>query len=315
MKGAFLVMKFRKTAAVITAVILAFSLSSCLKYQGDILSSTTAPADDATDTDIGEPTEPQQDNNGETPVTPTGEQPQTDAQNPGENTTGAGKTEATTSGSQQTAKPNPTTTTTPSQSSGSKTNGFDVMKSGNFYWKGRMLNEEGQVVPAEMASTKNSLYVATNLQGADVGILIQGKNTYLIYPRIKGYMNMKSLLSLTGMSGDFFDTESFDFSSLGSLSSATSTHQENFNNKDCTAYVFNESSGTTEIFMSGSSFVGMRSTDSRGNVLSAIYVDYLTSKVPADKSAPPSGYTEYSGVKTVSFVSELMKDMNVSSTN
>lgn len=307
-------MKFRKAAAVITAVILAFSLSSCLKYNGDILSSTTAPADNATDTDIGEPTEPRQDNNGETPAAPTGEQ-QTDAQNPAENTTGAGKAESTTSGSPQTAKPNTPTATKPSQSSGSTTNGFDVMKSGNFYWKGRMLNEEGQVVPAEMASTKNSLYIATNLQGADVGILIQGKNTYLIYPRIKGYMNMKSLLSLTGMSGDFFDTESFDFSSLGSLSSATSTHQENFNNKDCTAYVFNENSGTTEIFMSGSSFVGMRSTDSRGNMLSAIYVDYLTNKVPADKSAPPSDYTEYSGVKTVSFVSELMKDMNVSSTN
>ena len=109
MKGAFLVMKFRKAAAVITAVILAFSLSSCLKYNGDILSSTTAPADNATDTDIGEPTEPQQDNNGETPAAPTGEQ-QTDAQNPDENTTGAGKAEATTSGSPQTAKPTSRTT-------------------------------------------------------------------------------------------------------------------------------------------------------------------------------------------------------------
>ena len=156
---------------------------------------------------------------------------------------------------------------------------------------------------------KKAVRVQEGLSGVEVALTKCCDMLTKMPDTANGYMNMNPLLAATGMSDYFFDSDSFDF---GSLSDTTSTHKENFNNRDSTAYVFSENGGTTEIFMSGNSFVGMRSTDSRGTVLSAIYVDYLTNKYHADKSVPPSGYTEYSGVvKAISFVSKLMKNMDM----
>lgn len=308
-------MKFRKITAALAATVLAFSFGGCLKYDGDILNSTTSPADTVTDTN-GSIVSP--DNNqtpGVTDATNAGADSEAPTSN-GQSVTPNTVTEATTKGGSQTSSGNEVTTNKQTNSvTPSGTNGFDVIKSGTFYWKGSMMDETGSMTPTEMASTKDSLYMSANLSGADVALLIKGKNTYIIYPKIKGYMNMKTLMSLSGIDENMFDTSAIDFSGLGNLSDATSTKQTTFNNKSCTDYVFTGSGGTTEIFMSGNSFIGMRSTDSSGKTLSAMYVDYLTGNVPADKSAPPSGYTEYSGVKAISFMTELAKDMDVDTSN
>lgn len=320
-------MKFRKITSAFAAAALALSFGGCLKYTGDML-NTTVPSE----TGVSSQQETEHPNNtDESGVTSAGEI-QTDA-NGSEvyvvPTTGTAGLETTTSAGSQTVTPNnpntpdnpntpntPATTTPSSQNQTVPTvNGLDVLKSGNFYWKGRMQDENGVITPTEMASTKDSLYMSTSLNGANVALLMKNKVTYIIYPKIKGYMNMKLLMTASGIDDDMFDTSALDFSSLGNLADATSKKNERFNGKDCIDYVFTESGSTTEIFMSGNSFVGMRSTDSSGKTLSVMYVDYLTGNVPADKSAPPAGYTEYSGVKAISFMTELAKDMDIDAEN
>lgn len=319
-------MKFRKITAALAAAALALSFGGCLKYSGDLL-NTTAPSEDGVTSQHGD----EQPNNPTDPGTTSAGEIQTDASGSEiyvAPTTAADKnnnqqgTETTASGGSQTVTPNKPSTpdnsvTSPSQQNPStpSVSGLDVLKSGNFYWKGRMQDENGVITPTEMASTKDSLYMSTNLNGADVALLVKNKVTYIIYPKIKGYMNMKLLMTASGIDDDMFDTSALDFSSIGDLADATSKKNERFNGKDCIDYVFTESGATTEIFMSGNSFVGMRSTDSSGKTLSVMYVDYLTGNVPADKSAPPAGYTEYSGVKAISFMTELAKDMDIDAEN
>lgn len=307
-------MKIRKITAVLSAVILALSFGGCLKYDGDILTSSSTPEDDTsvenniTETDMPTDNPPVVD---DTTENVDGQGDETTAEN--RNEPGKTDSEPTSAKNHQTVTPSTEPSTSKTQKPNPVTptkNGFDVIKSGTFYWKGRMQDEDGVFTPTEMASTKNSLYMSTSLNGADVALLIKGKDTYIIYPRIKGYMNMKMLMSLSGIDDEMFDTSAMNFDDLGNLSDATSTKQTTFNGKSCTDYVFQSSDGTTEIFMSGASFLGMRATDTNGKQISAMYVDYLTDKVPADKCAPPAGYTEYSGVKVMSFISELTKDMD-----
>ncbi len=336
-------MKFRKFSAVFAAVAVALSFGGCLRYSGDLLQLTVSGENDATS---GQDSE--QRYTVEYPNATLAAESQTASDVLGTSadfsTTGTtGNTvsepvnDATAAGADsQTSQPNDVTASnaqdTPSttvasnasattvassqtQSDASTVSGLDVLKSGNFYWKGRMQDETGVVTPTEMASTKDSLYMSTNLNGADVAMLIKGGTTYIVYPKIKGYMNMKLLMTASGMDADMFDTSALDFSSIGSLSEATSQKNTQFDGKDCVGYAFTESGATTEIFMSGNSFLGMRSTDSSGNTLSVMYVDYLTGTVPDDKSGLPADYTEYSGLKAISFMTELAKDMDIDTEN
>lgn len=332
-------MKFRKLSAAFAAAAVALSFGGCLRYSGDLLQLTVSDESGSTLTQNAE-----QQYTVEIPNATSAAEGQTASDglvtNADSSTTGvAGNAvsepvndvtaaaadsqtsqpnEVITSNSQSTpsttAASNASATTAPSsqtQSDASTVSGLDVLKSGNFYWKGRMQDETGAVTPTEMASTKDSLYMSTNLNGADVAMLIKGGTTYIVYPKIKGYMNMKLLMTASGMDADMFDTSALDFSSIGSLSEATSQKNTQFDGKDCVGYAFTESGATTEIFMSGNSFLGMRSTDSSGNTLSVMYVDYLTGTVPADKSGLPVDYTEYSGLKAISFMTELAKDMDI----
>ncbi len=313
-------MKFRKAAAVLAALVTALSFGGCLQYSGDLLQTTDMTEDTVTDSLQAEQPNTVYENGSEivgetqngaetsvaylTPATDTGADvtPSTPSQS-----------EAVTSGGSQT-NTSGNSVTTPSQQSQSQQSvtGLDVLKSGTFYWKGSMQDETGEITPTEMASTSDSLYMSTSLNGADVSMLLKNGTTYIIYPKIKGYMNMKLLMKASGMDDDMFDTSALDFSSIGQLTEADSKKNTQFNGKDCVDYVFTESEGTTEIFMSGSSFLGMRSTDSSGKTLSVMYIDYLTGTVPADKCGLPTGYTEYSGLKAISFMTELAKDMDIS---
>lgn len=322
-------MKFKKITAVLAAAALTLSFGGCLQYSGDLL-VTTSPSEntengetgvdvsdirgDVTGSEVTNSGETITDANGSEVYTPVTEQGGADTPSSSSDDT---KTTTVPSQSGNPSSPNTPGTTNPSSqtSQTSTVSGLDVLKSGNFYWKGRMQDADGVVTPTEMASTKDSLYMSTSLNGADVAILVKNGTTYIIYPKIKGYMNMQLLLKASGIDDDFFDTSALDFSAIGDLKDATSTKSESFNGKNCTDYVFTASGATTEIFMSGNSFVGMRSTDSSGKTLSVMYVDYLTGNVPADKSAPPAGYTEYSGVKALSFMTELAKDMDVDTSN
>ncbi len=325
-------MKIRQIAAVISAAALVLSLSSCLDYKNESETTTEENSDNGGEYGNSNDIETVTDENGsvfvlieETSIVSVG---QTEAQtaapvisNDATDSSQVSNDTVTTPQSSTGGNTNTNANTNTNTNSGGSTTtksqktGLDVLKSGTFYWKGSMVDSDGTSTPTEMAATSDSLYISTSMSGAQIGLLMKGSDTYIIYPKIKGYMNMSTLSSIPGLgldSDDFLDRSAADFSDLGDLSDADSTKQTTFNGKSCTAYVFGGSGSTTEIYMSGATLLGMQTLNSgTGKVESAMIFDALYATVPSDKSGIPSGYTEYKGLKAISFMTQLAQDMDI----
>lgn len=324
-------MKIRQIAAVITAAALVLSLSSCLSYGNDSETTTEENSDSSGEYNNSGEIETVTDENGsvfvlveETSIVSVGQtEAQTQAPVISDDSTDASQaSNETVTTTQSSTGGNTNTNTNSNTNSGGTTTksqktGLDVLKSGTFYWKGTMVDADGTSTPTEMAATSDSLYISTSMSGAQIGLLMKGSDTYIIYPKIKGYMNMSTLSSIPGLgldSDDFLDRSAADFSDLGNLSDADSTKQTTFNGKSCTAYVFGGSGSSTEIYMSGATLLGMQTINSStGKVESAMIFDVLYATVPSDKSGIPSGYTEYKGLKAISFMTQMAQDMDIDS--
>lgn len=324
-------MKIRQIAAVITAAALVLSLSSCLSYGNDSETTTEENSDNGGEYNNSGEIETVTDENGsvfvlveETSIVSVGQtEAQTETPVISDDSTDASQaSNETVTTTQSSTGGNTNTNTNSNTNSGGTTTksqktGLDVLKSGTFYWKGTMVDADGTSTPTEMAATSDSLYISTSMSGAQIGLLMKGSDTYIIYPKIKGYMNMSTLSSIPGLgldSDDFLDRSAADFSDLGNLSDADSTKQTTFNGKSCTAYVFGGSGSSTEIYMSGATLLGMQTINSStGKVESAMIFDVLYATVPSDKSGIPSGYTEYKGLKAISFMTQMAQDMDIDS--
>lgn len=324
-------MKIRQIAAVVTAAALVLSLSSCLSYGNDSETTTEENSDNGGEYNNSGEIETVTDENGsvfvlveETSIVSVGQtEAQTQAPVISDDSTDASQDSSeTVTTTQSSTGGNTNTNTNSNTNSGGTTTksqktGLDVLKSGTFYWNGTMVDADGTSTPTEMAATSDSLYISTSMSGAQIGLLMKGSDTYIIYPKIKGYMNMSTLSSIPGLgldSDDFLDRSAADFSDLGNLSDADSTKQTTFNGKSCTAYVFGGSGSSTEIYMSGATLLGMQTINSStGKVESAMIFDVLYATVPSDKSGIPSGYTEYKGLKAISFMTQMAQDMDIDS--
>lgn len=197
--------------------------------------------------------------------------------------------------------------TTPASSSN---NEFEYLRSGNFYIKGTMTDASGTVAPLEMAITPNTIYMLSNFEGANMGMLVSGKKTYMIYEDKKAYLELSSaVLNYMGMNTDeLLTTNDLDYSKY-ELSKADSTTTENIKGVDCTVYVFNNETGTTRFYMNGDKLLRFASFNKSGVADAINDIDIITGTVPAEKSGPPAGYKAYTGVTGMFSFMNLLSDL------
>lgn len=286
--------------ATFLIILVAFVFAGCLSFSGSLVTGTTSegyeetqnndPAGlpDATTSVYVDPSVTQ----------PGSEQNSTpNAENPSQ-----GNTEATTgnSGSQNVTVP--------------AGNEFDILKSGNFYMTGTMIDSTGTVAPLEMAITPTSIYMSSSMDGIDIGILIlNGKTMYMIYPKGKTYLEMTdAIMEMTGMNVDeFASSTEFDFSAFGELTNADSVTEEVLNGRKCQVYTVESEKEVKKIYLDGKKLVRFASYTTSGKLLSASDITSITGNVPADKSAPPKDYKAYKGmVGAGMFMAMLMGEMN-----
>lgn len=188
---------------------------------------------------------------------------------------------------------------------------YDILKSGNFYMKGSMIDTSGTEAPMEIAITKDSIYMLSDFSGASMGMLIKDDSVYMIYPDKQAYLELSdSIMSMAGLDIDeLVSSDSINFSSYGALSDAASITEEACNGHSCTVYHFNVSSGESRVYMDGTKLVRLASYDSSGKFLTSTDIDTISSTVPADKSAPPSSYKAYKGVTGMFSFMTLLEDV------
>ncbi len=188
---------------------------------------------------------------------------------------------------------------------------YDILKSGNFYMTGSMIDSSGTKAPMEIAITDGSIYMLSDFSGTPMGMLIKDKCVYMVYPEKKAYLELSdSIMNMAGLDIDeLLDSDTINFASYGNLGEAASVTQEACNGRNCTVYHFNVSTGESRVYMDGTELVRLASYDGSGKFLTSTDIDAISGTVPADKSAPPASYKAYKGVTGMFSFMTLLEDV------
>ena len=285
--------------AIFLIILIVFVFAGCLSFSGSLVTGTTSEYDETAYNDpaglsggttsivVGPSTDTTE---GEVNVTqPSG----------GEEVTGSTENTTSSSGSQQITVP--------------AGNEFDILKTGNFYMVGTMVDSTGTVAPLEIAITPSSLYMSSSMDGIDIGIMIvDGKTMYMLYPKKQAYLEMTdTVMEMTGMNIEEFSASAeLDFSSFGSLTDADSVTEEVLNGRKCQVYTISNNGEIRKVYLDGKKLVRFASYSSSGKLLSASDITSITGNVPADKSAPPKNWKSYKGMIGMgTFMAMLMGEM------
>lgn len=205
-------------------------------------------------------------------------------------------TEATTKAREEKTTAGRDTTTAPSQETTTAApvtakNEYDIYRGGHFYAVGSITDAEG-TAPMELAVTDDSLYMTSTFDGTNIGILVNGKDTYMLYPEKKAYMEVNSLLlSVMGADADdLFNTDDMGFNRMGSLDKATDVCAANIGNVSCKRYTLPDGDESYHVYMNGNKLLRIEALDSGRKVESTIDFRSVTENVPADKTTPPKDY-------------------------
>ncbi len=223
-----------------------------------------------------------------------------------------GTTQANPSGEQNTTAPHttqPAAEPTSPAPENTKTE-YDIYRSGQFHAKGTMTDESGEVSPMELAITSGSVYMLSDFEGVDIGLLHVGNDTYMVYPGKKMYMEMSAVvLKMMGVDiGDLFDTSSFGFSDMEPLSAAKEKSHSDINGVICDRYTFvDKEDGTLNyVYMNGSKLVRIQSLAANGRIASQMDFSQLTADVPADRRSIPSDYKKKSLIDFLSVLGDVI---------
>ncbi len=177
-------------------------------------------------------------------------------------------------------------------------NEYNILRSGTFYVTGTMIENTGVDSPLEMAVTPNSVYMMSEFEGLDMGMLIYDEKLYMIYPEKKAYMEMDdSIMNMAGLSiEELMGEGNIDFSSFGRLEDAFNVTEEKVKGVNCTVYHIMDDDGMLRVYMSGSKIMRFASYTAEGKFITATEIDSISPSVPAGMDAPPEDYKCYKGV-------------------
>ena len=168
-------------------------------------------------------------------------------------------------------------------------NEYDIYRSGTFYLTGTMSDSSGSH-PVEIAKKDDLLYMLSDMEGQQIAMQMIGKDVYLIHPGKNAYFKMdQATLSLMGMDIDDLMAD-VHMDELPALSEANSVTPSTLDGRDCTVYTFLTADGSRiQIYMDGSSFLGMDNFTSDWVRTESIRITYITANLPAKVTTPGGG--------------------------
>ena len=202
-----------------------------------------------------------------------------------------------------TASSHEETTAAPAKSK----NEYDIYRSGSFYAVGSITDAEG-TAPMELAVTDDTLYMNSNFEGVDIGLLVVGDDSYMIYPGKKAYMEINSMLKkmMGGDADELFNADDMGFSRMGALDKALSVSDAALNGVSCKRYLLPDEDDFYYVYMNGDKLLRIEALDKNKKVESTIDFTSVSEDVPADKKAPSKEYKKTGMIEFFKLLSEVM---------
>lgn len=187
----------------------------------------------------------------------------------------------------------------------------EILRSGNFYVKGEMSPDGVNYEKMEIATTERSCYMLSDFDGAEMGMLIDENELYMVYPEKKAALHMsESLLGMMGMSKEeLISSSDFDFSSTPPLKEMKKERTEKFRNMDCTVYSYEIGAEKYEIYMCEDSLVRMVSYDRNMRISSDMVISYISDSIPEKCTTVPADYKLYNGISGMFSFMTLLEDV------
>ncbi len=186
-------------------------------------------------------------------------------------------------------------------------NEYDIYRSGHFYAVGSITDAEG-TSPMELAVTDDTLYMTSDFEGVNIGILVVGDDSYMIYPEKKAYMEINSMLK-TMMGGDadeLFNADEMGFSRMGALDKALNVSDAALNGVSCKRYLLPDEDEFYYVYMNGDKLLRIEAMNKNKKVESTIDFTSVSEDVPADKTAPSKEYKKTGMIEFFKLLSEVV---------
>ena len=199
-------------------------------------------------------------------------------------------------------------TTAPAQNTKSE---YDIYRSGHFYVTGVATEGDGMVTPLELAVTDKTVYMLSQIDGVNIGILVAGKKSYMMYEDKKKYCELSSvLMNAADLNPDeMIATAKESYAELQPLDEAVRLAEGDVNGYKCKTYHFrNDERELTTVSISGNKLVQVSKYDSNGRLETTIDFSSVSADVPQSKTEPPKDYKK---TGMISFLMELSNAMGV----
>lgn len=298
----------KMSLAIFLILLIAFVFAGCLSFSGTIITDTTEDDVDPSyegvmTTDIavipGQSGEENSTSGGEA-VSGDNTEVTTSANTPGQ--------EDSSNAPSQGGEENSTSGGSTSDIVVPASNEYNILKSGTFHMVGSMIDKSGTKTPLEIAVTPDSIYMLSDFEGTDIGMLIKDEKLYMVYPEKKAYLELSdSIMDMAGFNVDeLVNSENVNFSNFGDLTQADSVTEEVYEGHNCKVYHFKVENGETRVYMDGTKLIRLASYTSSGKFDSSSEIQSISGTVPADKRTPPSSYKAYKGTMgAISFITLL----------
>ena len=204
--------------------------------------------------------------------------------------------------------PAPETMTAPQQEA--VTTEYDIYRTGHFYVKGTVTDNDGATNPMELAITDGSVYMLTAASGVKMGVMAGGGKTYLVSPENKAYVELSNtVMSMLGLDASKLTVPStFNFSDMSPLSEAAECNDATLNGVACKEYVFRTASGKKNcVYMDGTRLLQTDMFNADGSLYNRMTFESVSAEIPADRIAPPT-YYEKKGL--LGFISLIGKNLS-----
>lgn len=219
--------------------------------------------------------------------------------------TGKAHEEKTTASSHEgtTAAPQEPATAAPAVSK----NEYDIYRSGKFYAVGSVTDAEG-TAPMELAVSDDTLYMNSNFEGVEIGILVVGDDSYMIYPEKKAYMEINSMLKkmMGGDADELFNADDMGFNRMVALDKALSVSDAALNGVSCKRYLLPDEDEFYYVYMNGDKLLRIEALNKNKKTESTIDFVSVSEDIPADKKAPSKEYKKTGMIEFFKLLSEVM---------
>lgn len=180
----------------------------------------------------------------------------------------------------------------------SSQNDYEIMQSGRFYLKCGITDSSDMYGESDMYITKDGIYMVSDFNGFDMGMLVKDGTYYMIYDDKRAVLELsEALLTMAGISpDDLIDDTYIDFVVYPPFSELEVLKTEEYKGQQCTVYAVRTETENTDIYMCGDTMVRMIGYSFDGSFLCDIEVFEVSPEVPAEKTEVPSEYKLYKGI-------------------